>query len=176
MQSPELFILDLITLRLLGQIIFSMNFFENFLGQGPFCRATDCPYFGLHVTFPMGFKARVVLLHACLCTVNLQVMSGATPPFSTNMGVHCISVYISGSPSRHPSWKQQREGNSGLLTWAAVKFDLMLPAQQANVGHWATLTGSSMKKKLMKILFFVMNCCPVQLSHLTIVCKITGIT
>ena len=29
--------------------------------QGPFCGATDCPYFGLHVTRPTSFKARVVL-------------------------------------------------------------------------------------------------------------------
>ena len=32
-----------------------------FLNQGPFCGATDCPYFGLRVTLPMGFKAGVVL-------------------------------------------------------------------------------------------------------------------
>ena len=33
------------------------------LGQGSFCGATDCPYFGLSLILPMGFKARV---HSCL--------------------------------------------------------------------------------------------------------------
>ena len=68
----------------------------NFLlDQGPFCGATDCPYFGLHVTLPLGYKARVVLSTTltCMCTVNLRVVSGAIPAFSTNRGVHCTSVY-----------------------------------------------------------------------------------
>ena len=91
--------------------------FLNFLlDQGPFCEATDSPYFVLRVTLPMGFKARVVLSPAhstCLCAVNLRVMSGATPAFSTNRGVHCIRVYTAGPPSRHPSCKQQMAGNGG---------------------------------------------------------------
>ena len=29
----------------------------------------------------------------CLCGVILKVVSGATPAFSTNKGVHCVSVY-----------------------------------------------------------------------------------
>ena len=34
---------------------------QYLLDQGSLCGATDCPYFGLCVTLPMGFKARVVL-------------------------------------------------------------------------------------------------------------------
>ena len=34
------------------------------LDQGPFRGANDCPYVGLHVPLPVGFKARVVLLLA----------------------------------------------------------------------------------------------------------------
>ena len=50
----------------------------------------------LPMTLAMGFKARVVLLHAlslCLLVVNLRVMSGATPAFST-IGVYTVQVYI----------------------------------------------------------------------------------
>ena len=36
------------------------------VGQRSICGATDGPYFGLCVTVPMGFKARVVLLTALL--------------------------------------------------------------------------------------------------------------
>ena len=37
----------------------------------------------------------------CLCTVNQWAMSGATPAFSNNRGVHCITMYTAGLPSRH---------------------------------------------------------------------------
>ena len=41
--------------------------FLNFLlDQGPFFGANDCPWFGIHATLPMGFKARVVLSPAHL--------------------------------------------------------------------------------------------------------------
>ena len=47
------------------------SLFKNLLDQGQFCGATDCPYFGLRVTLPMGLKARVVLspvdLLPCAC-------------------------------------------------------------------------------------------------------------
>ena len=54
------------------------------------------PYFGLRVTFPTGFKARVVLSYilTCLHAVDLRVTSGATPAFSTTRGVHCINSII----------------------------------------------------------------------------------
>ena len=74
----------------------------------------------------MSFKARVVLhLHTYLLADGKP--KGATPAFSTNRGVHCISMYTAGLPSGHPSCKQQRADNGGLLTWAAVRFDLVLP-------------------------------------------------
>ena len=69
----------------------------------------DCPYFGLRVPLPIGIQSQ-----------GGSVTSGATPAFSTNKGVHCISVYAAGPPSRHPLCKQRIEGNGGLLTWAAV--------------------------------------------------------
>ena len=75
----------------------------------------------------MGFKARMVIslgTLTCLCTVNLRVISGATPAFPTNRGVHGISVCRVGLPSRYPSCKQWRAGNSGFLTWAAARFEL----------------------------------------------------
>ena len=57
-------------------------FFFFLLDQGPFRGATDCPYYGLCVTLPMGFKVRVVLspthLLACMCVVNIRVMSAVT--------------------------------------------------------------------------------------------------
>ena len=93
-------------------------FFKKFLlDQGPFCGATDCPYFGLCVTLPMGFKARggsLACTLICLHAVNLRVTSGATPAFSNNRGVHCIGgVYTTGPPSGHPSCQQRMAGNGG---------------------------------------------------------------
>ena len=52
----------------------------------------------------------------CLCVANLRVTSA----FSTNRVVHCVSMYTAGFPSGHPSCKQWRAGNGGLLTWEAV--------------------------------------------------------
>ena len=63
------------------------------LDEGPFCGPTDCPYFGLNGTVPMGFKSRVVLLPAltCLHVLNLSIMSGAIPAY---VGcVHCTVDY-----------------------------------------------------------------------------------
>ena len=51
--------------------IFQKKLISFWLDRGPFCGATDCPYFGLRVT-----------LHSCLR--NLTFTSGATPAFSTN--------------------------------------------------------------------------------------------
>ena len=47
-------------------VIFKTFLKKFLLDQGPFCGATDCSYFGLCVTLPMGFKARVVLSPAHL--------------------------------------------------------------------------------------------------------------
>ena len=67
------------------------------------------------MTVPMGFKAMVVLspassLTTCLCVVNVRVMSSATPAFSTNMDVHCTTMYSTDLPSKHLSCKQWRWG------------------------------------------------------------------
>ena len=83
---------------------------------------------------PHGFQSQVgsLAFPYCLHMVNLRITSGATAAFCTNMGVRCIQ-YTAGLPSRHPSCKQQRAGSRGLLTWGTVRFDLGLPALQANV-------------------------------------------
>ena len=48
-----------------GHVADRCTFFKTFLlHQGPFCGATDYPYFGLCVTLPIGYKATVVLLLA----------------------------------------------------------------------------------------------------------------
>ena len=58
------------------------------------------------------------------CTLLLHGESkdhnGATSAFSTNRGVHCVSVCTADLPSRRPSCKQRRTGNGKLPTWAAV--------------------------------------------------------
>ena len=76
-------------------------FVKFLLDQGPVCGATDCSCFGLHVSFLMGFKSRVDLActHSCLRAVIPKVTSGATSAFSTNKGVHCITVYTAWQPS-----------------------------------------------------------------------------
>ena len=92
-----------------------LSFFFQFkflLDQGPFCGATDRPYFGLHMWCPpWALKPEwFSCLLSYLCVVNLSVISGAAPPFSINAGVHCVSVCTAGSPSRHPSCQQNRGG------------------------------------------------------------------
>ena len=64
------------------------------------------PVLDFRVSFLMGFKSRVDILPAlfsCLHAVILKVMSGATPAFSTNRGVHCISVYMAWQPVMFPT-------------------------------------------------------------------------
>ena len=106
------------------------------MDQGPFFGAIDLPLFCTLCDPPHGFQSQggsLACTLTCLCMVNLRVMSGTKPNFSTNRGVHCTSMNTVGSSSRHPSGKQWRVHNGGLLTWAAVRFDFMLPARQANV-------------------------------------------
>ena len=80
----------------------------------------------------------------CLCTVNLRVTSGATPAFSTNRGVHCISMCTASPPTGHPLYKQQRTG-SWLVTWAAVPFNL------GTSGAWHALRPISIERKWLAI-------------------------
>ena len=77
------------------------------------------PLFWTSCDLPYGFQSQsgsLACTLTCLCMVNLRAMSGTTSAFSTNRGVHCISVYTADWPSRHPSCKQQRVGSGGLLT------------------------------------------------------------
>ena len=51
---------------------------------------------------PHGFQSRsgsLACTLSCLRAVIPKVTSGATPAFSTNRGVHCISVYTAWQPS-----------------------------------------------------------------------------
>ena len=73
------------------------------------------PLFWTSCDPPHGFQSQGGSLTCTLTrlpAVNLRVMSGATPAFSTNRGVHCTSVYTAGMPSRHPSYKQWRAGQA----------------------------------------------------------------
>ena len=97
-------------------------FFEFLLDQGPFCGATDHPYFGLHVTLPWvlsqgGFSD----LYSCLRAVTLRVTSGATPAFFTNSGIHYISIKTAGWPS---SYKQRKAGSLRILALQVSLFPL----------------------------------------------------
>ena len=65
---------------------------------------------------PHGFQSQggsLACTLTCLYAVNLRVTSGATAAFSTNRGVHCISMCTAGPPSGHPWCKQWRAGNGG---------------------------------------------------------------
>ena len=60
--------------------------------HGPFCGATDCSFF-----LPHGFQIQsgsLACTLSCLHVVIPKVMFGVTPTFSTNQGVHCISMYM----------------------------------------------------------------------------------
>ena len=94
----------------------------------------------------MGFKARVVLSSALLLACiwwTLRVTSGATPAFSTNRGVHCISMFTADSPSGHPSCKQRRAGNSRLssltLTQTSQSKLNWCPGSKISIFHEMTL-------------------------------------
>ena len=55
---------------------------------------------------PHGFQSQSGYLActlSCLHAVILKVTTGATPAFSTNRGVHCISVYTAWQPVAFPT-------------------------------------------------------------------------
>ena len=55
---------------------------------------------------PHGFQIQSGYLActlSCLHAVILKVTSGATPAFSTNRGVHCISMYTAWQPVTFPT-------------------------------------------------------------------------
>ena len=71
-------------------LVFESVISLKLLDQGPFCGVADNLCFGLHVTVPMDFRARVVpSLQSYLPVVDLRVTTCATPAFSTNRGVYC---------------------------------------------------------------------------------------
>ena len=78
------------------QIPYCCFFKHIFVRPGSIFGPLITPYFGLHVTPPIGFKARVVLSPvdtlACLHVMILRVTSGATPAFSTCWSVRCKSM------------------------------------------------------------------------------------
>ena len=89
------------------EIVYSQPFFFFLIFVGPFCPFRGghwYPCFGLLVMSALGFKARVDSLACVLFSPVhnrfLRFTSGATPAFSTNMGVHCISMYMSCKRSR----------------------------------------------------------------------------
>ena len=108
---------------------------NNFKIHLPYCYSgtTDCPYFVLHVALSMGFKARVVLLPKHLlvlgkpkghiwCYTCLFPKKGCT-----------LYKHVNSKLTFQTSLMQAAEGRhcSGLLTWAAVRFDLGLPTRQS---------------------------------------------
>ena len=56
---------------------FSSTLMAFFLDQAPFCWTTDYPCFGLRVTLPIGFGARVVLWCAILLASLHMVILGS---------------------------------------------------------------------------------------------------
>ena len=99
------------------------------------------PYFGRHVNLPMGFNARVVL--------SLPISLACTWwPLGSLLVLHLpfqptgLSMHTEHLPSRHSFCKQQRAGSSRLLTWEAVRFNLMLACSTSeHVVHSATPAG-----------------------------------
>ena len=87
---------------------------------------------------PWGFSSQggsLPFTLTCLCTVNLKVMSGATPTFSTNRDEHCISVYITDPPSRtipHASRGEQAMVDANLGSIEIRSRELGLSARQVH--------------------------------------------
>ena len=107
--------ISLTSKRMLNTVCF-FCFFLIFVGPRSILWGHCLPLFWTSCDPPHGFQSQggsLTCTITCLCVVNLRVTSGATPAFSTNRGVHCISVYTAGPPSRHPSCKQGMAGNGG---------------------------------------------------------------
>ena len=67
------------------------------LDQGPFLWRHWLLLFWTLCVLPHGFQIQseyIACTLSCLCAVILKVTTGVTPVFSTNRGVHCISVYM----------------------------------------------------------------------------------
>ena len=89
---------------------FLLLFLNFLLDQGPFCGATDCPFFGLCVNPPWVLKPGWFShLHSCLLVHGES--KGHVWCFSTSRGVHTISMYTPGSPFGYPSCKRWRAGS-----------------------------------------------------------------
>ena len=88
-------------------------YFKFFVGPRSILGATHCPLFWTLCDPHHGFQGQGGFLACtltCLHAVNLRVTSGATSAFSTHRGVHCISMYTTGLPSRLPTCKQLEVG------------------------------------------------------------------
>ena len=75
--------------------------FLIFVGPISFLCGHWLPLFWTSCDPPIGFQKQdgsLACMLTCLHVLNLRVMSGATPAFFTNRGVHCISMYTAGLP------------------------------------------------------------------------------
>ena len=77
---------------------------------------------------PHGFQIQsgsLTCTLSCLRAVILKVTYGATPAFSANRGVHCISVYMAWQPSHFDphtcSYQTYPQGNGGTEVWARAR-------------------------------------------------------
>ena len=79
---------------------------------------------------PHGFQSQggsFTCTPTCLHVVNLRVMSGATPAFSTSRGLYTLYKYVCSRPTFWTSLMQAVEGRQWwMLTWAAVRFELAI--------------------------------------------------
>ena len=76
---------------------------------------------------------------SCLRTVIPKVTSGATPAFSTNRGVHCISVYTAWQPSHFDPRTCSRQTYPQALV-APIRSPLYITAAADSVRTAATRT------------------------------------
>ena len=87
--------------------MFFFFFFLNFLsGPRSILWSHWLLLFWTSCVLPHGFQIQSRYLActlSCLHAVILKVTSGVTPAFSTNRGVHCISVYMAWRPVTFPT-------------------------------------------------------------------------
>ena len=93
--------------ELSGINCFFFVFFKFFLsGPRSFLWSHWLLLFWTSYVLPHGFQIQSGYLActlSCLHAVILKVMSGVTPAFSTNRGVHCISMYMAWWPVTFPT-------------------------------------------------------------------------
>ena len=125
-----------------------VKIFLNFVGPGSILWCHWLPLFWTLCDPPHGFQSQggsLICTLTCLHVMNLRVTSGATPAFSTNRGVHCVSLCTAG-PTFWTSLMQAAEGRQWwMLTFGSSEIqsraagstsEVKCPVADVSIQRW----------------------------------------